>query len=250
MQPFTVGRSRQCIYRATRTGCAISNRLLIAFNESGTTFRDKDYRREGADQQQLMTLATEEFICRFLLHVLPGILPHPALRPPCRLCSQGQPRACSLLWRPHDRERGVRTMAAAALAATRFPVDRDQQAMTGMEWFSLQLRALCLRQRLDAHPWGLSTPTEPRRAGRRADNTAQRRIEAVYPHSCRRHPVAVAPSPTPAEIRNPHSHRLWPARSFLGACRTPAGARNSSREQKGSYGETGRISVSSGNVPC
>ena len=50
---------------------AISNRRLIAFDEDGVTFRFKDYRRDGVDRQQIMTLATNEFIRRFLLHVLP-----------------------------------------------------------------------------------------------------------------------------------------------------------------------------------
>jgi Putative transposase/Transposase zinc-binding domain len=50
---------------------AISNRRLIAFDETGVTFRFKDYRRDGADRQRVMTLATDEFIRRFLLHVLP-----------------------------------------------------------------------------------------------------------------------------------------------------------------------------------
>ncbi|MEI9419452.1 IS91 family transposase [Mesorhizobium sp. Cs1321R2N1] len=50
---------------------AISNRRLVAFDESVVTFRYKDYRRNGADRQQVMTLATHEFIRRFLLHVLP-----------------------------------------------------------------------------------------------------------------------------------------------------------------------------------
>jgi hypothetical protein len=50
---------------------AISNRRLLAFNEAGVTFRYKDYRRDGADRQQIMTLGTDEFIRRFLLHVLP-----------------------------------------------------------------------------------------------------------------------------------------------------------------------------------
>jgi hypothetical protein len=35
------------------------------------TFRYKDYRRDGAERQQVMTLATDEFIRRFLVHVLP-----------------------------------------------------------------------------------------------------------------------------------------------------------------------------------
>jgi hypothetical protein len=50
---------------------AISNRRLIAFDEAGVTLRYKDYRRDGAERQQVMTLATEEFIRRFLTHVLP-----------------------------------------------------------------------------------------------------------------------------------------------------------------------------------
>jgi hypothetical protein len=50
---------------------AISNSRLIAFDATGVTFRYKDYRRDGADRQQDMTLAAVEFIRRFLLHVLP-----------------------------------------------------------------------------------------------------------------------------------------------------------------------------------
>ncbi len=50
---------------------AISNRRLIALDESGVTFRFKDYRRDGAERYRTMTLATDEFIRRFLLHVLP-----------------------------------------------------------------------------------------------------------------------------------------------------------------------------------
>jgi len=50
---------------------AISNSRIIRFDQAGVTFRYKDYRRNGADRQQVMTLATDEFIRRFLLHVLP-----------------------------------------------------------------------------------------------------------------------------------------------------------------------------------
>ena len=50
---------------------AISNRRLIALDETGVTFRFKDYRRDGAERYGTMTLATGEFIRRFLLHVLP-----------------------------------------------------------------------------------------------------------------------------------------------------------------------------------
>jgi hypothetical protein len=50
---------------------AISNRRLIGFDATGVTFRYKDYRRGGAERQQVMTLASDEFIRRFLIHVLP-----------------------------------------------------------------------------------------------------------------------------------------------------------------------------------
>lgn len=50
---------------------AISNRRLISFDETGVTFRYKDYRRDDAERQRTMTLAPDEFIRRFLLHVLP-----------------------------------------------------------------------------------------------------------------------------------------------------------------------------------
>ena len=50
---------------------AISNRRLLSFDEAGVTFSYKDYRRDDPDRQQVMTLATDEFIRRFLLHVLP-----------------------------------------------------------------------------------------------------------------------------------------------------------------------------------
>ena len=50
---------------------AISNRRPLAFDDVGVTFRYKDYRRDGGQRQRAMTLATDEFIRRFLLHVLP-----------------------------------------------------------------------------------------------------------------------------------------------------------------------------------
>ena len=50
---------------------AISNRRLIALDENGVTFNYKDYRANGRARYKLMTLATSEFIRRFLSHVLP-----------------------------------------------------------------------------------------------------------------------------------------------------------------------------------
>ncbi len=50
---------------------AIANSRLIAFDHKGVTFRWKDYRAKGPERQKVMTLATDEFIRRFLIHVLP-----------------------------------------------------------------------------------------------------------------------------------------------------------------------------------
>ena len=51
---------------------AISNSRLLAMDEHGVTFRWKDYRAKGATRHKTMTLGADEFMRRFLLHVLPG----------------------------------------------------------------------------------------------------------------------------------------------------------------------------------
>ncbi len=50
---------------------AISNSRLIACDERGVTFKWKDYRAKRRDRYKTLTLATGEFIRRFLIHVLP-----------------------------------------------------------------------------------------------------------------------------------------------------------------------------------
>jgi len=50
---------------------AIANSRLIALDEHGLTFRYKDYRHNGQARYRTMTISADEFIRRFLLHVLP-----------------------------------------------------------------------------------------------------------------------------------------------------------------------------------
>ena len=50
---------------------AISNSRLIKADTVGVTFRFKDYRLSGPGRYKTTTLATSEFIRRFLIHVLP-----------------------------------------------------------------------------------------------------------------------------------------------------------------------------------
>lgn len=51
---------------------AIANSRLLAMDERGVTFRWKDYRAKGRTRHKTMTLSPDEFIRRFLLHVLPS----------------------------------------------------------------------------------------------------------------------------------------------------------------------------------
>ncbi len=69
---------------------AIANRRLISLDETGVTFRYKDYRREGAERPRTMTLATGEFIRASCCTCCPGAStafgttacsPAPAARP-------------------------------------------------------------------------------------------------------------------------------------------------------------------------
>jgi Putative transposase/Transposase zinc-binding domain len=78
---------------------AIANSRLIAFDQDSVTFRWKDYRLEGRDRYKLMTLTSDEFIRRFLIHVLPrgfhrirhyGLLANAS-------CVDNIARACKLL---------------------------------------------------------------------------------------------------------------------------------------------------------
>ena len=51
---------------------AIANSRLLAFDEQGVTFKWKDYRSKQRFRHKTMTLETDEFIRRFLIHVLPS----------------------------------------------------------------------------------------------------------------------------------------------------------------------------------
>jgi len=51
---------------------AIANSRLITMDDQGITFKWKDYRNKGKKQYGTLTLSPDEFIRRFLLHVLPS----------------------------------------------------------------------------------------------------------------------------------------------------------------------------------
>jgi hypothetical protein len=49
---------------------AIANSRLVAIDDEGVSFKWKDYRVEGPARIKVMTLSADEFIRRFLIHVL------------------------------------------------------------------------------------------------------------------------------------------------------------------------------------
>lgn len=51
---------------------AIANSRLLTLDERGVTFKWKDYRNKAQPHHTTMTLKTDEFIRRFLIHVLPS----------------------------------------------------------------------------------------------------------------------------------------------------------------------------------
>ena len=51
---------------------AIANSRLVSHDDRGVTFKYKDYRDKGHYRPKTMTLTTDEFIRRFLIHILPS----------------------------------------------------------------------------------------------------------------------------------------------------------------------------------
>ena len=138
---------------------AISNSRLIACDGAGVTFKYKDYRADGHARQKVMTLATDEFIRRFLIHVLPsgfhrirhyglfasGVRADNIARARALLAAstprdqdkraddddQPEPRiarpSMPMLRRPHDHRRKVRTRTPSARLFAR--PDQDRHVM-------------------------------------------------------------------------------------------------------------------------
>ena len=70
--PVNAGPAAVLAYLSRSTHrVAISNGRLVALDECGVTFRWTDYRAKGKTRHKTMTLSPDEFMRRFLLHVLP-----------------------------------------------------------------------------------------------------------------------------------------------------------------------------------
>ncbi len=102
---------------------AISNHRLVSFEQGQVTFRWRDSAHDN--QQRLMTLTLDEFLCRFLLHLLPsgfvriryyGFLAH-RKRGACCRCAAGSSLALTPRARPPTAMTNPLTPAGAVLAA-------------------------------------------------------------------------------------------------------------------------------------
>jgi hypothetical protein len=114
---------------------AISNRRFVAADHKGVTFKYKDYRIEGPARHKAMTPATDEFIRRFLIHVLQGLPSYPRLwparhrRPSRKHCPRARAARRAV---PPKRTRDARSSdrraprAAASMPVLRRPHDRHR----------------------------------------------------------------------------------------------------------------------------
>jgi hypothetical protein len=94
---------------------AISNHRLVAFKENRVSFRWKDYACSG--KQKIMTLCTDEFLRRFLIHVLPQ---RPGSHPPLRSLCQPQTSRIAPALPLASRRHGV-TATACTKQSTSVP---------------------------------------------------------------------------------------------------------------------------------
>jgi len=236
---------------------AISNSRLLHFDEAGVTFRYKDYRRAGPERQQVMTLGADEFIRRFLLHVLPKgfhrirhygllagatrkvVLDHArqllgmTTSRPSRTMSDRHAHAAAGAWSSSRRSNASVSPARRRCLRPNPGCMRHDPARLGRD----SLGSACAR--------GAGMACAHRHQRRRrphpspAINTGKPAISAPIrtfriegrPRTCRLAKLRRSLKP-----ENPIAHRLWPADSGLHDFRTPAGIRNSSGNRPSAYG--------------
>jgi hypothetical protein len=100
---------------------AIANSRLVAFDGERVTFKWKDYRAKSDARYKLMTLDADEFIRRFLIHVLPdGFHRIRSLRP-LRQCQPGRQyrSGASSSAYPSQPRRRMRAVALKVVTTTK-----------------------------------------------------------------------------------------------------------------------------------
>ena len=174
---------------------AISNRRLISADETGVTFRWKDYRIEGPGRHKTMTLPTHEFIRRFLIHVpcpsaciasaITDCSPTAKTAPPISLvlanCSPCRKIQRSLIRRPRRQIRPA-PRSAETMPVLRRPHDHHRdlrawlpaQARSGSDQDRHLIDAVTVDQRLCSHQSLSQALDRQRLRSRQAANLACR----------------------------------------------------------------------------
>ena len=232
---------------------AISNRRLLAVDDSRVTFKWKDYRIEGPDRYKLMTLDTHELL-RLARQRRP-CRQHRA-RPPdagraiapdrCHQENRHQARRANntgasmpLLRRPHDHHRDLRARLPAQIPPATTGANQDRHIMTQSPPIDTRrdtrdLQLARRRPRPSSHPshrFAISLVAKLGRHHARRPYIPQPTpvppAKTTAATDAIEHPAARSPPQNPHSARYPqHRHRSPPAISCLGAFRTPAsGAR-------------------------
>jgi hypothetical protein len=241
---------------------AISNSRLLRFDETGVTFCYKDYRRSGADRPQVMTLAADEFIRRFLLHVLPkgfhrirhygllaGATRKAQLERARELLGVAPHAALDARAEPDDSGRRHAHAAAGAWSSS-----KPSNASAGPAHRRLMLYYPGCRRRDPARPEGniprsadacgddVVCADRRQRGNHNKRSRATRTGEPVTPAwnrpvrtKARTRVRRVAGHRSRPESENPIADRLWLAGSGFQDFRTPAGIRNSSGKRTGGF---------------
>ncbi len=118
---------------------AISNSRLLALDERGVTFRWKDYRAKGKTRYKTMTLSADEFMRRFLLHVLPGgfhRIRHYGLLANAGRREQSRAGARTAARSDHDRSADSRLMCPQPPSSRTFVCPHCGAAMIIVETFA------------------------------------------------------------------------------------------------------------------
>ena len=215
---------------------AISNSRLIACDADGVSFHWKDYRDKGRQRSKEMRLSVDEFIRRFLLHVLPdgfhrirhdglfgnGVRQANLARARALLAVAGKPmadapvpdaliapsRCCPCCRRSHDHHREVRSRMCTAfcglsphpdrhLMTTRLPARDLHAADDGCCIRCTGARCFALCGDHDASPSVLLALREDHLPGSRQPS------RRAHPHRIR----SVMVAHTRCQRHNPHNIR-------------------------------------------
>ena len=226
---------------------AISNRRLMAFDETGVTFRYKDYRRDGPERQRVMTLArtnSSAASCSMSCHMASTDPPlrlarqfraqgqyHARPRTTCRGTPTGARRSAgttrlaatlSLLRRAHDHHRDLRAMEATTRATSLARINREHPVVTRHRFSLTSRRNTSVTANAPGTPFAKISVNVVHSGRRRIPILAWSGKKSHSPGARRFPRRTVRRHHNRAKREIPIDRRRNPAVSCLGGFRTPA----------------------------